>query len=113
MPRAAHPHPLGLEDKPLAFRIHNIEGGLFVVKAIWKGVVQGVIDIFHIKGGYLLPILYNGRFYGVGPGAHMVDIGLGNRQPCHRSTRRKIQPSLGKHFPGVGYPFALSRHNQR
>ena len=39
--RIALAHPLGLQDKPLALRVHDIQRSLFVVKAVGEGLVDG------------------------------------------------------------------------
>ena len=46
--RIPFPHPLGLEDKPLAGRVHNIQQRLPVIKFLRKGPVYGVVDIFGV-----------------------------------------------------------------
>ena len=46
--RGALAHPLGLEDKPLAGRVHNIQQRLPVIKFLRKGPVYGVVDIFGV-----------------------------------------------------------------
>ena len=111
--RAPHPHALGLEDEPLALRVHNIQRRLLVVEALRKGLVNGVVDILGIEGSDLLPVAHNRALDRIGPGAHMVDIGLGNRQPHDCAAGRKVQILRSKLLAGIGDAGRLSRQDQR
>ena len=112
--RAALAHSLGLENKALALGVHDVQRRLLVVKPFGgEGLVDGVVDILGVEGPNLLAGPFHGALYGVGPGAHVVHIGLGDRQPRDRSARGEVQVLLGKTLPGVGESFCLSGKDQR
>ena len=113
MPGAAHPQPLGLEDEALALRVHNVERGLLVIEPVGKGFVDGVIDVLGIERPDFLSVPLYGAFYGIGPGPHVIQIGLGNREPHHRPAGGEVQALLCKRLPGVGNAFRFSGENQR
>ena len=103
MAGAALPHPLGLEDKPFALRVHDIQRRLLIIKPVGgKGTVYGVVDILDVKRPQLLSVPLHRAFDGIGPGAHIIHIGLGHRHPGHSSPGREVQPRLGEGLPGVG-----------
>ena len=111
--RVALAHPLGLQDKPLALRVHDVQRSLFIVKAVGKGLVDGVVHILGIEGPDGLAVPLYGAFDGVGPGAHVVHIGLGDLHPQHRATGREVQALLREGLPGVGDTLGPAGQNQR
>ena len=111
--RAALAHPLGLEDKALALRIHDVQRGLLVVKAVGQGLVDGVVDIFGIQRSDGLAVPLHRALYSIRPGPHIVQIGLGDRQAVYRAARGEIKPFLGEPLPVVGDAFRLSREDER
>ena len=111
---AALAHSLWFEDKPLALRVHDIQRRLFVVKPILgKRLVDRVVDILGIEGSNDLPVPLHWAFYGIGPGSHIIQIGLRNRHPRHRPACGEVQPLLGKLLPGIGHPLRLPGTDQR
>ena len=113
MSRAALAHALGLEDKPLALRVHDVKGGLLVVEPVGgEGAVDGVIDVFHVEGAQGLPVPLHGALDGVGPGAHMVQVGPGNGHTGHLTPGGEIQPLLGERLPVVGDAIRPARQDQ-
>ena len=103
VPRVPHSHALGLQNKTLALGVHNIEGGLLVIKAVRrKRTVNSVINILDIQGAQHRPIPLNRALDGVGPGTQVVQIGLGDGQAAHRPAGGEIQILLGEGLPGVG-----------
>ena len=85
MARAALAHPLGLEDKPFALGVHDVQRRLLVVKALGQKLFDGVIDVFHVQRADLLPVPLDGALHGVGPGAHIIQIGPGDGQSSRHS----------------------------
>ena len=75
-------------------------------------MVNGVIDVLGIQGPDGLPVPLNGALDGIGPRAHIVQIGLGNRQVHHRPPGGKVQILCGKDLPHVGDPLGLAGENQ-
>ncbi len=101
--RAALSHSLGLQNKALALRVHDIQRRLLAVKSVGKRPVYGVIHILGIKGPDSLSVPLDRAFDGVGPCSHMVQIGLGDRHSCDRSACGEIQTFLSERLPGIGY----------
>ena len=74
MTRVPLPHSLGFQDKALRLRIHDIQKCFLVVEPGRKRFVQRIIDIFHIKCRYFLPVLYDRTLHGICPCAHIIQI---------------------------------------
>ena len=110
--RAAHPHSLGLQHKALAYRIHDIQCGLLVIKPVGKRPVNRIIDILRVERPNDLSILFDGTLYGIGPRAHIIHIGLGDRQSHDRTASGKIQSLLCKPLPGIGHTLRFSGQDQ-
>ena len=113
VPRVPLPHPLGLEDKPPALRVHDIQGCLLVVESAGQGSVHSVVDILGVERSDGPPVPLDGAFDGVGPGAHVVDVGLGHRHAVHGSPCGEVQALLGKPLPGVGDALGPPGEDQR
>ena len=67
-------HALGLQDKALALRIHNIQRSLLVVKPVRQGFVNGIVNIFGVESPNFLPIPQDRALYGIGPRPHIIHI---------------------------------------
>ena len=112
MPSASLPHTFRLQNKPLAFSIHNVKRGLAIIKTIRQRFVQRIIGIFNIERGHFLTILFHRTFYCIRPRAHIIQIGLRNRQTVYGSACWKIQIRRWKHLVNIRNTLRLSRHNQ-
>ena len=110
--RAALAHPLGLEDKALALCVHDVQGRLLVVKPVGEGLVDGVVDIFGIEGPDDLLLPHHRALDGIGPGAHIVQVGLGDLHPHHRAAGGEVQLLPGEDLPRVGDPLRLPREDE-
>ena len=76
MSGAPHPHSLWFQNKTFTLRIHHIQSRLFIIKSIWKGPIDILINIFDIQRSNLLILPHDRTFYRVGPRPHVIYIGL-------------------------------------
>ncbi len=106
-------HALGLEDEPLALGVHHIERRLLVVEPVGQRAVDRVVDILDIEGAEGLAVPLDRAADGVGPGAHVVDVGLRDRKPLDPAARREIQLLAGEGLAGAGDTLGLPRADQR
>ena len=85
--RVPLPHPLGLEDEAAALRVHDIQRRLFVVEAVRQGPVHGIVDILGVERPDLHSVPGHGTLDRIGPGPHIIEVGLGHRQPHDGASR--------------------------
>ena len=112
MSRAPLAHSLGLQDEPLGLRVHDVQRRLPVVKSVGKRFVNGVVDILGVESSNFTAIPLDGALNGIGPGSHVIQIRLGNRQIHDGSAGGEIQIFSGEGLPGVGYALRLSGEDQ-
>ena len=113
VPGSSFPDSLRFQHKAFASCIHYIQCGIIIVKFWGQRLVQRIINIFHIERAGQSFIFFHRTGNGIGPGPHIIQVGLRDQKPARRLSIRKVQIPGRKAVPHIGDALRLPGRDKR